>query len=333
MTSLQESVKRLTSRNELLHEVMRIGLGETAAPGFADRASVADATRSMMIEEYTRQIFAEYDDFAREIRYALEDLPPWRPAPAIPAEDIWLWGGPTPEWGGSSQIDTLPYNAQYFNIENGFYVYGPTSDYLLDKHRSLKKLYCMVSSTCRAPGQQPESDGECAENLSKFSLKFTNIKGGILDDMTSALKSVTPEKVAQIAEIKKNLTKHNPDLELFGVVYQHELAEKDFTGLLPYLDGVILWFWHQEKLLELEKNVDHCRYHFPKKKVYLGLFMHDYGTADAGTLPELLLHQLKGARQLYADGKIGGLVILGDREVLKWPEQAALIRGFLAAGN
>ena len=92
-----------------------------------------------------------------------------------------------------------------------------------------------------------------------------------------------------------------------------------------------LWFWNQEKLLDLEKNVDHCRYQFPHKKVLLGLFLHDYGTADAGALPELLLHQLKGARVLLAKGKIDGLVILGDREILKWPEQAAVVRGFLDA--
>ena len=96
------------------------------------------------------------------------------------------------------------------------------------------------------------------------------------------------------------------------------------------MDGVTLWFWTQEQLLELERHVTHCRCLFHKKKILLGMFIHDYGTADAGTLPELLIHQLKGARQLLEDGKINGLVILGDRELLKWPEQAAAIRGFLA---
>ena len=63
----------------------------------------------------------------------------------------------------------------------------------------------------------------------------------------------------------------------------------------------------------------------------MGLFLHDYGTADAGAMPELLIHQLKGARKLLAEGKINGLVILGDREILKWPEQAAAVKGFLGA--
>ena len=41
--------------------------------------------------------------------------------------------------------------------------------------------------------------------------------------------------------------------------------------------------------------------------------------------------ELEGARALLAQGKIGGLVILGDREILKWPEQAAVVKGFLEA--
>ncbi len=331
MPTLEDARKKLMERQENLHELLRIALGETAAPGYWDRCAIADGTRSPLLEEYSRQIYAEYASFAAAVRKELAKCPPWRPGTPITSENLWLWGGPTPEWGGSMQPDTLAANAEYFNAVNGVYVYGATNEEMLKKHAGMEKLLCMVSSTCRAPGQQPESDEECAENLSKFSLKYRNIAGGMLDDMTAGEKTVTPQKVKQVAAISANLKKHNPDLDLFGVVYQHELAEKDFSALLPYLDGVNLWFWHQEKLLELEKNVDHCRYHFPKKKILLGLFLHDYGTADAGALPDLLIHQLKGARQMLADGKINGLVILGDREILKWPEQAATVRGFLAA--
>ena len=152
-----------------------------------------------------------------------------------------------------------------------------------------------------------------------------------MDDMTSASPAVTPEKIEQVSSVCRNLKKHNPALELFGVVYCHELGKKDFSGIQPYLDGVNLWHWYQEELLDLEKNVELCRKNFPGKKILMGLFLHDYGTADAGTLPELLLHQLKGARKLLAENKIHGLVILGDREILKWPEQAAVVKGFLSA--
>ena len=88
------------------------------------------------------------------------------------------------------------------------------------------------------------------------------------------------------------LKKHNPNLELFGVVYCHELGKKDYTALQPYLDGVNLWFWYQEELLEIDKYINLCRENFPGKKIFMGLFLHDYGTADGGTLPELLLHPI-----------------------------------------
>ena len=229
------------------------------------------------------------------------------------------------------QPDTLVQTAQYFNTQNGVYVYGRTSEEMIALHAGMKNLLAMVTSTCRAPGQQPETDAECAEKLSRLSLKYPNIRGGMMDDMTSASPTITPEKIEQVSSVSRNLKKHNPALELFGVVYCHELEKKDFSGILPYLDGVNLWHWYQEELLELENNVELCRANFPGKKILMGLFLHDYGTSDAGTLPELLLHQLKGARKLLAEDKIQGLVILGDREILKWPEQAAAVKGFLSA--
>ena len=313
LPNLEEAVKKLRERSKILREILRNGLGETAAPGYWERCATADATRTPLLEEFRRQLHAEQDAMAEAVRFELEKLPAWDKGVPITKDKVWLWGGPTPEWGGSMQPDTLVTNAHYFNAENGVYVYGATSDQMLKIHADMKQLLCMVSSTCRAPGQQPETDAECAEKLSQLSLKYPNIRGGMMDDMTSGSKNISREKIDQVATISANLKKHNPALELFGVVYQHELAEKDFTPLLPYLDGVNLWFWCQEKLLDLEKSVDHCRYQFPHKKVLLGLFLHDYGTADAGALPELLLHQLKGARVLLAKGKIDGLVILGDR--------------------
>ena len=82
---------------------------------------------------------------------------------------------------------------------------------------------------------------------------------------------------------------------------------------------------------DLVGGVEECRRNFPGKEIFLGLFLHDYGTADAGTLSELLIYQLKGARAMAASGQIDALIVLGDREILKWPEAAAVVKGFLTA--
>ena len=330
MAELKELRENLIKRSEELRKAMNITLGDTAAPGYMGRCAVEDITRRPINEEYFRQLAPEYNAFAEKVREILAETPEFDRGIPITEENLWLWGGPTPQWGGSMQPDTLVRNAKYYNASNGVYVYGRTSEEMIALHSGMKKLLAMVTTTCRAPGQQPETDAECAEKLSLLSLKYPNIKGGMMDDMTSGSLSVTPEKIEQVATVSKNLKKHNPALELFGVVYCHELGKKDFTGIQPYLDGVNLWHWYQEELLDLEKNVDLCRANFPGKKILMGLFLHDYGTADAGALPELLLHQLSHARAFLAEGKINGLVILGDREIMKWPEQAAAVKGFLA---
>lgn len=317
---LTEAISKLKERNTLLHELLRLANGETASPGYWERCATADATRTPLLEEYNRQIFHEYEVFSEAVCSELAKLPPWPAGDAIGGENLWLWGGPTMEQGGSMQPDTLAYNAPFFNAENGIYANGTVDRDMLKVHGNMKKLLCRIS----APGQLPENDEECAGNLSKLSLEFPNITGAVLDNISSA-------QGGQTARISAKLKEHNPALELYGIIFNDELADKDYSAVAPHLDGVNLWFRNQEELLELEKAVAHCRYHFPGKKLLTGLFIHDYGTADAGTLPELLLHQLKGARYLLKQGKIDGLVIMGDREILKWPEQAALVRGFLAA--
>ena len=331
MSNLTEAREKLFQRRTQLQSLMRVKLGETAAPGYASRVRVEDPTRIPLNEEYWVQLAPEFDEFATEVKKELATKQPISGGKALKGENIWLWGGPTPEWGGSMQPDTLVKNASYFNAENGVYVYGATSEEMIARHASMKKLLAMVTTTCRAPGQQPESNAECAEKLSRLSLKYPNIKGGMMDDMTAHIDNVTADKINDVAAVNENLKKHNPNLELFGVVYCHELGKKDYTALQPYLDGVNLWFWYQEELLEIDKYINLCRENFPGKKIFMGLFLHDYGTADGGTLPELLIHQLSNAKVLLAEGKINGLVILGDREIIKWPEQAATVKGFLSS--
>ena len=60
-----------------------------------------------------------------------------------------------------------------------------------------------------------------------------------------------------------------------------------------------------------------------------GVFLHDYGRSDAGMPPELLVYELDKAREYLTAGMIEGVVILGDREIKKWPEQAETVRRYL----
>ncbi len=331
MKTLNEAIEALRTMKNAVRSALGIVCGDTAAPGYRARCMMEDRTRLPLAEAYFECIAPAYKEFEAVVRQELAARPAFRRGRAIGEDDLWLWGGPTPEWGGSMDPDTLTKTASYFGARNGVYVYGPVNEEMIARHAAMKRLLVMVNKECRAPGQQPESNEECAENLSRLSLKYPNIVGGIMDDMTSHATTISPEKLAEVAGVSAGLKKHNPALELYGVVYREELGVKDFSPLLPYLDGVNFWFWHQQELLDVAEGVELCHKNFPGKKILLGLFIHDYGMAEAGTVTELLLHELKAARQMLADGLINGLVILGDREILKWPEQAAAVKGFLAA--
>ena len=63
----------------------------------------------------------------------------------------------------------------------------------------------------------------------------------------------------------------------------------------------------------------------------MGVFIHEYGISDVGTPPGLLEHQLKKARKHLASKKIDGIIILGDREIKKWPASAQAAKNYINA--
>ena len=116
---------------------------------------------------------------------------------------------------------------------------------------------------------------------------------------------------------------------MYGVVYVHELYHKDFSYIQPYMDTVNLWFWHLDEILDYDQHLLQCQKMFPGKPIIQGIFLHEYGRSDSGNLPQLLIHQLDKAREYITKGVVEGVIILGDREIKKWPESAEAVRNYL----
>lgn len=242
-------------------------------------------------------------------------------------DKVWVWGGPTPYWGGSMANDTLVRGADYFEARNVVYVYGPTNKKMLKLHSKYDKMLCQINSHCRTPGAQKGGDKENAELLSKLSLEFPNIIGGMCDDV-----GVYFEKIVLPDSFKiryESLKKYNDKLKMYGVIYSRELDCKNYSKVLPYIDVVNLWFWHKESILDFDERVKLAREKFEGKLIIAGIFLHDYGRSDAGTPPELLRYQLDRVREYVAKGQMEGVILLGDREIKKWPVMAEAIRDYL----
>lgn len=242
-------------------------------------------------------------------------------------DKVWVWGGPTSKWGGSMADDTLVRGADFFNAENVVYVYGPTSDKMMQIHSKYKKMLCQVNANCRTDGALYHSEEENAALLSELSLKYPNIVGAMCDDYcTGANYLLLPERYEKIY---RGVKKYNKDLKVYGVIYAHELMLKDFRFVQDYIDVVNFWFWHKDEILDYDEHIARCQEKFPGKPIIQGIFLHEYGRADVGNVPELLEYQLEKAREYMAKGVVEGIIILGDREIKKWPESANAVKNYL----
>ena len=333
----REQMERLTLAAERLNvkafkmrrEHKEIKLGETAAPTPTGKVD-DDPLRGPVNMEWVKYIEPERSEFKALVDEILADMPKMDTSKftKLGDDNLWVWGGPTPYWGGSMADDTLVRGAQYFDAKNAVYVYGPTDDKMMQLHSGFKRILCQVNSQCRTPGAQGTmSDESNAEALSKLSLKYPNIVGAMCDDVATYFRNLVLPEAFEARY--KALKKYNDKLKMYGVIYVHELARKDFSLILPYLDTVNLWFWNMDEILDYDRNILLCQERFPGKPIIQGIFLHEYGISDAGNLPELLIYQLDKAREYMTRGIVEGVIILGDREIKKWPESSAAVRNYL----
>lgn len=244
-------------------------------------------------------------------------------------ENVWVWGGPTPSWGGSMAKDASIKAAKWFDFDNIMYVYGELNEEMMAIHKDCGKVICHLGSNCRTAGAKKLGDVEEAEELSRLSLQFPNIRGAVIDDMIGNCGRAYSKKIYYA--MHEAIKKHNPNLEMYGVIYTHELDDNRCLELADSIDRVILWTWCREDLLDLEMNVAKCLNKFPGKKIMMGLFMFDYGRTILPNQVADIAYQLDLSRKFLSEGKIEDIVILGDREIDKCPAVADYIKSFFQA--
>ena len=171
---LNLALERLNAKvNRVKKEHPEIKLGETEAPVPADYVE-DDPQRVRGSVEWAGYLNPENEEFDKVLLEILDTFPKTDPAKMakLTSENLWVWGGPTPFWGGTMADDTLVKGADYYGAENVVYVYGPTDDKMMSMHSKYKRMLCQINSQCRTPGAQGSfTDEENAEYLSKLSLK------------------------------------------------------------------------------------------------------------------------------------------------------------------
>ncbi len=326
---LDMALERLYLKQRQVRKLRSYKLGCSAAPRPADYVE-DDPLCTPVDTEWVKEIEPENSIVDGILHEILAQAPRQDTGKfvKIGEDNLWVWGGPTPYWGGSMADDTLVRGADYFNAKNVVYVYGPTNEKMLGIHSKFKRVLCQINENCRTPGALENlTEEENAEHLSKLSLQFPNVVGAMCDDVSvNFWKVVLPESFEARS---KALKKFNPALKMYGVFYVHELDTKDYSHILPYIDVVNLWFWHKDEILEYDEKIELCRKKFPGKPIIQGIFLHEYGRSDVGNPPELLVYQLEKCREYLTKGVLEGVILLGDREIKKWPASAEAVRNFL----
>ncbi len=323
MSENKEDLCRLFAQKDALENQMlvRNKYARVACPTYRFAAPPTDEYMEVMGEASARM-----DQLLLEIMDR-QDMDACTGPLRLKKENVFVWGGPTPNWGGSMEPDTSVKGAEYFQAENVVYVYGPLSEEAMELHKGCRRLVCQITSTARIEGAQQESDVESAERLSKLSLKYPNIIGGIADDLVIYLGR--NYSVKDVKAVREALKKHNPALDMYGVVYARELDNPNIPFVAECLDVVNLWIDRKSQIVEFDYLVEKCRVRFPGKKIMLGIFMQDIGLSDLEYDCELIRRYLLRAEAAFKAGKINDIVILGDREIAKFPKLAETIKAFL----
>jgi hypothetical protein len=84
----------------------------------------------------------------------------------------------------------------------------------------------------------------------------------------------------ELKEVKQKLKRGNKRLDLWVVLYAHQIAEDAFPKLGPYLelcDVVQVWPWYGKEIPNLPSTLERVERVAPRVKKALGSFMWDFG--------------------------------------------------------
>lgn len=250
----------------------------------------------------------------------------------LTTDHVWVWDGPSIDFPMGPSIMGLGEGTRYFHARNVMYLFADTTDFALGKMKEFKRVVCDITKW-RYVGT-PISEGgkytflpskDEAEKLGKFSTKYGNVIGGIIDDLGPGTRT----KPEGLRETHMALKKHNPSLQLYAVFYTHEFGRPEIREFLPYVDVVNVWIWNNTRdLVNIDLYISQCADVFPNKPILLGLYLYDFPTQQPMPM-DLLEFEFKKAAQYVKEEKIVGFSILASSLIDHFPQTAEWVRIYL----
>ena len=251
----------------------------------------------------------------------------------------WVWEGQGLDPGVDPSIFGVGEGAPYFGLRRAVYMFHPNTELAMQKLSHLDEAVCDISKWkwrrtddggwAHWVDAKPETVRAEAELVSRLSLQFPNVTGGFHDDMKGLIQreSWTPE---QYGDVHRALKSANPDLQLWVVVYTHELDDADWwRQFAPYMDVVNLWVWEAKNLPTMDEGLKRCREIFPDKPINMGCYLRDYPTV-APVPMDMVKLQWECVLRNWEQGNLAGYSVLAAVLIDGHQEQAEWIRDFIA---
>jgi hypothetical protein len=168
----------------------------------------------------------------------------------------------------------------------------------------------VVWSIVGAGGATADSEREQVLALSE---RLPNLSGVMMDDFflqrpTAAETGVL--SVEQLEQIRKQLARGDRRLDLWVVLYAHQLA-LPVRQHLDLCDKVCFWTWRAEELADLERNLSALEERAPSCAKVLGCYMWDYGNKRPMPVEAMERQCATGLRWLR-EGRIEGMIFLAS---------------------
>ena len=232
-------------------------------------------------------------------------------------ERFWLWGH---EAGSHDREWNLPQPSRITPVEAAFYMdvpnvimvrYGRDPLYR-DRRYALPfaALRNVVWSIVGAGGTTAEQE---REQVCELAERLPNLSGVMMDDFFRPGPSAGETgvlSIGQLDQIRRQLVRDTRRLDLWVVLYAHQLA-LPVRQHLDRCDKVSFWTWRAEELGDLERNFAVLEELAPSCGKALGCYMWDYGNRRPMPLEAMEKQCSVGLRWLR-EGRIEGMIFLAS---------------------
>lgn len=154
------------------------------------------------------------------------------------------------------------------------------------------------------------------EKVCELASRFPNICGAIMDDFfqrptgNKDERVLSPYSPEQISQVKNKLNGSGRKLDLFIVVYDHQL-HLPVKEHLNSCDVITFWTWVAKDLVNMEENFEKLEKMCPSRRKMLGCYMYDYGGSQLMPVESMKKQCETGLRWLK-EGRIEGMIFLAS---------------------